>query len=306
MKPIQTILLISLSLSFGCLLLVGCLFRSGKTPSQPKAKPTPTDWFEKGTTWAEKGNVEKAINAFNKAIKLDSLYTAAYFYRAQMWEATGELNRAVSDYTKVLKQNPKLERAYNYRGNVWQMIGKFDKAIADYTKALEMNPDHPGAYHNRGNAWGKKGEFDQAIADFNRALELTPNEAAIYDNRGSAWRKKGEYGKAIADYVKALDVAPTFAVTYNNLAWLLATCPDGKYRSGVKALKLAEKALELMPDASALDTLAAAYAEAGRFEDAVRVMERIITMVERGETENLSIYKKHITSYRMKKPWRAK
>lgn len=289
-------------------MFTGCYLWNGKSSEdgKPSDQPTPTIWFDKGAARAEKGEYDQAITAFNKAVKMDRLYTGAYFYRGQIWEEKGEIDKAISDYTKVLKLNPNLERAYEARGHAWHRKGRFDKAIEDYTKVLEMNPDHPDIYHNRGSAWGKAGNYDQAIADFNKALELSPNEAALYDNRGSAWRKKGDYGRAIRDYVRALDADPDFAITYNNLAWLLATCPEPKYRNGIKALKLAQKALELTPDASTLDTLAAAYAEAGKFKDAVRVMERILSMVDTGDTEYEPIYRKHLESYKANTPWRTK
>ncbi len=306
-KMIRILSLSFLILIINALLFIGCHSRNDSLSDEQAANPiTPKSVFDEGVAWAGKGDYDRAIKAFNKVLKMDSLYTGAYFYRAQMWEEKRNPKKAISDYTKVLKLNPDLERAYNYRGNAWQMRGKFDKAIADYTKVVELNPNHSEAYHNRGNAWGKKGDYEKAIADFTKAMELSPGEAAIYDNRGSAWRKKGDYGRAIKDYVRALEANPDFAVTYNNLAWLLATCPVPEYRSGIKALRLAQKALELTPDASILDTLAAAYAEVGKFEDAVRVMQRIITMMGNGDAENLSIYKKHLNAYKEGKPWRGK
>jgi len=306
MRKTVTILTVCV-LSVYCLAGIGCHSRKNKAAEETPNQVSPAGWFDAGTAFAQKKEYDQAIMAYNNALKADPLYASAYFYRAQIWEEKGEIDKAIDDYTKVIKLNPSLENAYNYRGNAWQMKGKLDKALADYTKALELDPNHAEAYHNRGNVWGKKGVYDKAIADFTRALEITPDEAAIYDNRGTAWKKKSDYKRALADYTKALEIDPNLVISYNNLAWLLATCPDSKYRNGAKALEAAQKAAKAKTDASSLDTLAAANAEMGNFGDAVKIMERIISYLkEQGEKENLSVFTDHLNSYKARKPWREK
>ncbi len=67
-----------------------------------------------------------------------------------------------------------------------------------------------------------------------------------------------------------------YAYAYNNLAWIMATCQDKKYRNGAKAVELAKKAISLSNNIDFLDTLAAAYAEAGNFEKATTIQEEVI------------------------------
>jgi tetratricopeptide (TPR) repeat protein len=87
----------------------------------------------------------------------------------------------------------------------------------------------------------------------------------------------------------------------------MATCPDGRYRDGKRAVELAEKAVALRDDANFLDTLAAAYAEAGRFQEAIKTQERAITKLKQeGETKDLPEFEKHLSSYKAGKPWREK
>ncbi|MDM8524263.1 tetratricopeptide repeat protein [Desulfococcaceae bacterium HSG8] len=263
-----------------CFLFTACHSRKDKSlheepppDENPAEQVTPKDLFDKGIEWAEKGDYEKALEFFNKVLEEDPEYTSAYYYRGHMWEEKGDL----------------------------------DKAISDYTRILEINPELVKAYHDRGTAWGKKGEYEKAIADLDKALEAEPNEAVLYDTRGNAWQMKGNYDRAINDYVRALELNPSLFVPYNNLAWLLATCSDPAYRSGNKALELAKRAVELNHDVSMLDTLAAAYAEAGKFDDAVETMKKIIRLAkESGKTEHLRIYTEHLESYKARKPWRVK
>lgn len=114
-------------------------------------------------------------------------------------------------------------------------------------------------------------EHDRAIAAANRALRQQPESAAAYVARARAWRDKREFGKAVDDYRAAARIQPGFVAAHRELAWLLATCPDGQTRDGDEAVELAIEACELADyrDPRCHDTLAAAYAETGRFDEAI-------------------------------------
>lgn len=300
---------VSLCFVFFCLCAAGCHSEKDMPTEIPRERKVSSGaWFDTGVAWNQSGKHDRAIYSYDRALDTDPLHASAYFYRARTWEEKGRPDKAIDDYTKVIKLNPELENAYFHRGNAWQTEGNLDQAISDYSRVLKLNPRRGDAYHNRGNAWGRKGDYDKAISDFGKALELNPGDPAIYDNRGNAWSKKGKYAKAIADYRRALEAAPDFVVAYNNLAWLLATCPQRKHRDGKKALEMARKAVKLNPDASTLDTLAAAYAELGDFDEAVRTMDRIIRVLkERGEPESrLKAFRNHMKSYEAKKPLRVR
>jgi len=87
----------------------------------------------------------------------------------------------------------------------------------------------------------------------------------------------------------------------------MATCPEGRYRNGKRAVELAEKAVTLLDAGSILDTLAAAYAEAGRFQEAIKTQERAITKLEQeGGTQYLPECEERLSSYKAGKPWREK
>ena len=223
----------------------------------------------------------------------------------------GDFDKAIGLFTKAIESGKlsqeNLSIAYYNRGRAWGEKGNYDKAIADSTKAIEINPKFAEAYGNRGYAWYLKGDYDKAIADYTKFIEIDPKNADVYASRGYAWGKRGNYGKAIADYTKTIELDPKYASAYNGLAWLMATCPDGRYRDGKRAVELAEKALALGDAGSILDTLAAAYAEAGRFQDAIKTQEIAITKLKQeGGTQYLPECEKHLSSYKAGNPWREK
>ena len=115
-------------------------------------------------------------------------------------------------------------------------------------------------------------EHDKAFADCSEAIRLEPRNAAFYETRGLALASKKEIEKALNDFNEAIRIDPRYAHAYNSRAWLWATCPDNRYRDGRRAIESASKACELSEytDAFHVGTLAAAHAEAGEFEAAVK------------------------------------
>jgi tetratricopeptide (TPR) repeat protein len=134
------------------------------------------------------------------------------------------------------------------------------------------------AYSNRGHAYTDKGDYDRAIADLSNAIRLNPTDAWSYNYRGVAYYSKNNYDKAIADYTEAIRLNSNEAEAYINVARLWAVCPDAKLRNGVKAIEYAKKACELAnwKNAYAIDTLAAACAETGNFDEAVKLENKYL------------------------------
>ena len=160
--------------------------------------------FTKGVSYQDKGQWDKAIAEYNKAIEINPSYAEAYYNRGLAYaQGKGQFDKAISDWNKAIELNPSYAEAYNNRGNAYQAKGQYDRAISDYTKAIEINPSYAEAYYNRGVAYGRKGQYDQAISDCNKAIELNPSYAKAYYNRGVAHYFKGEYDKAWEDVHKA-------------------------------------------------------------------------------------------------------
>lgn len=220
-------------------------------------------------------------------------------------DSLAEMGRCNFDYNKVIKKNPKDFAANLCRGKAYYREGQYDQAISDFTKAIAIEPRSAAAYFYRGNAYAKRGLYDMAISDYTKAIELYPTGVGAYSNRGRTYAYKGQYDMAISDFNKAIELYPKDDTHYNNLAWILATCPDAKYRNGVEALKLANKAVEIKSVAINLDTLAAAYAEMGNFEDAIKILEQAIYQLKKnGEEEKLTELMERLNYYKDNEPWR--
>jgi len=185
---------------------------------------------------------------------------------------------AVADFSEAIRLKPDYVDAYIKRGNVYKYLGKYDNAIADYNDAVRLDPNHQippaqgEAYRSRADEFRWKGEYDKAIADYNEAIRLVPKNTLAYQCRGSTYYQNGNYDKAIADYEEAIRIWPTYSDYYFRLARLLAVCPNASFRNKKKAVECAEKACELSQCNEPIlwDTLAAAYAEAGDFDNAVK------------------------------------
>jgi protein O-mannosyl-transferase len=194
----------------------------------------------------------------------------------------GSVNEAIAHFQKALQIKPDyVEACYNL-GNALLQKGEVDEAIAQYQKVLQIKPDDAETCYNLGNALLQKGRVDEAITHYQKALQIKPNYAEAHINLGNVLLQRGHVDEAIAQYQKGLQIKPDSPYVLNNLAWLLATSPDAHIRDGVQAVKYANRACELthygMPPL--VCTLAAADAEAGRFNDAVETAQRALQLAE--------------------------
>ncbi|MFZ1991210.1 MAG: tetratricopeptide repeat protein, partial [Alphaproteobacteria bacterium] len=195
--------------------------------------------------------------------------------------------------------------AYNNRAFAYNRKGDKDRAIADLNQAILLKPDDAVAHNNRGRAYFDKGDYDHAIADLDRAVALDPNDTTTHNNRGLAYAGKGDYVHAIADFNQSIALDPDDARSYDEEAWLLATCPDARYRNGVEAMRLASKAVQLKDNWPHRDSLAAAEAEAGRFAEAVKDGQKAIDMAKAANASaaKLADLQNRLALYQTGKPY---
>ncbi len=263
------------------------------------------DYYLEGSAAYEKGDYHQAITDFTKAISLYPNYAEAYEARGMSFLGLRDYTAAIDDFSRAMVLNPKLEHLFVNRGLAYDDSGEYDKAIVDYTYALQVDPNDQYATYNRGRAYVDKKEFQNAIADFTHSIQINAKDVDAYLNRSYDYRSLGEKEKAMADLNSVIQIDPKNVDSYNTLAWDLATCSQASLRNGKKALELATTANELSDgkDPEVLDTLAAAYAETGDFENAVKWEQKGLEL-SKPVSKDVEDMKKRLALYQTAKPYR--
>ncbi len=264
-------------------------------------------YYSRGNDYARIGNTDKAIAEYTTAIQLNPKYMSAYVNRGVQYSNKREYKLAIRDATTAIELNPKSANAYHNRGADYADIGEFNKAIADYSEAIRFNPRSTSTFINRGRAYENIKKFDKAMADYNRVLQIAPKDSDDYEARGNAYFAKDDYKAAVSSFRKALQLSPNNDSALAGLAWLMAICPEAPLRNGKEAIRMGTRACELSKwkEPFHIETLAAAYAESGDFDKAVKFQSQVIDMksgygpVLKASRERLALYREH-------KPWRGK
>ncbi len=182
---------------------------------------------------------------------------------------------------------------------------EYDKAIVVFSELIDMIPGDVEAYNYRGVARAYQKDYDGAIADYTAALKIKPDYAEALHNRGFAWVKKGHLDRALMDFSRAIALDPRYLDAYNSKAWILATSADQQFRNGKEAVELAEKAVAIAETVDSLDTVAAAYAANGQFEQAIASQKKVIELVVRQDrTAEMDAYLDHLVKYKAHQPLR--
>lgn len=248
----------------------------------------------------------QALEDFKASVKLDPNRWKAIHNRAVSYGVLGLHEDALSDFTRVIQLRPGYANAWFNRAEIFLESNRLPEAIRDYGEALKLKPSDVAGYRQRGRALARSGKTEEAIADFDKAIELNEQDAVSLVERGELHAQAGDWEGADIDFRTAIEVDPDCSEGYRGAAWLMATCPQAKYRNAKIAAELAEQAMELAQaqrkhDFTYYDTLAAAYANAGRFEDAQRTLQKAIP---RAPLADAAAMKRRLALYSAARPFR--
>lgn len=258
-------------------------------------------WLRREHVLPHEEGVEHIVRMFEKHPK-ETKWQCAF---ARAWD--GDPEEAIAIMDEVISEEPNVAAHRALRGNIRWNMGNDDKtldnALSDYNESIRMKPNQPRVYFERGNIWLFYRNRQQSLDNFNNAIRFDPNFGPPYCWRGRVYHGDPSYDKAISDYRKSIECDPINPNSYNLLAWLLATCDIAKYRDGEKAIMHANKACELTDWRSSgyLETLAAAYAEYGDFENAVKWQKKAIELAGENPQEDLN---SRLHVYKKGKPYR--
>ncbi len=259
-----------------------------------------------GRLLAAQGDRNQAILHFQQALRCHPDFPEALNYLGSALLEQNRALEAVAPLNKAIRLNPADADAHCNLGNAYAALKQNREAYAEYQTALRLNPGHEHAHYHLGNLM--LGDNHTAAAEhFRAALTANPNDPRAHYQLATLLVERKELEEAIRHYHEAVRLKPDWLEALNNLAWLLATYPEAKHRDGPEAVRLAAHAVELTAgqDAEALDTLAAAYAEAGRFAEAIKTAQDALAAAPTGaQGEFLSQVRARLQLYRQQQPCR--
>lgn len=202
----------------------------------------------------------------------------------------GKYDEAIDEFTMVIQLKDDYPNAYYNRAELHFEKEQFPQAINDYTSAIELVGNDARYYNGRAHARFMLNNFDAALTDYAQAATLEKNNAAYLTDLADALQSTGQWEEAAMRYREAVSADKHYARAYRNIAWLLSTCPEKRFRNPNLALTAARKAIELEGDRDyrALDTLAAATAATGNSAEASALMRDAIQLAPASARKELA------------------
>jgi protein O-mannosyl-transferase len=226
---------------------------------------------------------------------------------------TRERNADYHNYERIwsetIAQRPHNARARNNYATWLLMKGRYSDAESHLRVAVTEKPEFAEAEANLGVALSAQRKLDEGAVHLQRAVALRPDFASAHRNLGETYALQQRPGEAVAAYTAALDLQPDNVALLNRTAWILATTVDARVRDGRRALSFGERAVRLTArqDPTSLDTLSAAFAELGQFDQALAaVTEATAAARSTGQAAMILELEQHLAAYRAHQPIRTR
>jgi protein O-mannosyl-transferase len=197
--------------------------------------------------------------------------------------------------------------AENNLGIVFLRQGKVDDAISLLQAAVDLRSDNSPAHENLAKALLQKGQVTDALIHYRKLLELQPDNIEVHNIVGTVLVQQGRAREGMEEWEKVLTIQPDNGNAMSNLSWIFATSPDESLRDGAKAVQLAEQAMRVSRGRIPIlfRTLAAAYAENGRFVDAIQTAQRGVELANsQGNSGLATELQANIALYQEQQPLR--
>ena len=283
-----------------------------------------TAHYNLGNALAEVGRQEEAVRHFQQAIQIEPRNAKVHYNLANALSDLGRLDFAIEHYETAVRSNPRFPEAHYNLANALTRLDQVESAIDHYQQAVALNPHYAAAYFNLGNALADQNRLAEAMDQWRQASTLEPKMPGPYIGLGRGLLTLGEpaeaahqletavqlqpshpeawfllavahlyerkYREALDELRKARSLEPGDPRIGSTLVWVLATATDDTVRDGHEALALARALVKLEDPAmpQTLDALAAAYAEVGRFGEAVETARQAARLAGKLNLDELS------------------
>ena len=262
--------------------------------------------YNLGGALVREGKVDEAIAQYRQTLEINPQYAEARDRLGGALARKGMVAEAIAQFRQALEIDSRYAEAHNDLGAALLQTARSAEAMAHFQKALEVDPKYAKAHNNLAVALVRSGRTDEAIGHFQSAIDAAPGYPEANYSLGVIRYSQGKIAEALAHWRAALDANPDYLPALNQMAWVLATCPDASIRNGGEAVKLAERLIRQTGAAEpeGLNTLAAAYAEIGRFREAAGTARRALGLAaQQGKPALAEALKGRIALYESNAPY---
>jgi tetratricopeptide (TPR) repeat protein len=257
-------------------------------------------------SWVQVGYWRNSITLWTHCLAVNPVNDAAQFQLGWTLGRAGRYDEAMEHYREALRINPHLQRANLNIGELLALKGDFRESTNYIAREIKINPRYAKAHESMGIVLLELGDYARAVEECTNVSLLGAKDEKALTGVAMALGEAGRSDEAVGYYAKALQLNPDNGEALNNLAWILAASSNDGLRNGAEAVRLAEHACELTHyhEPLFIGTLAAAYAEAGRFSEAVTTAEKAEQLAAVAGLEDLAGKNRQLLElYRAKKPY---
>jgi tetratricopeptide (TPR) repeat protein len=272
-----------------------------------KLKPdSPSAHNNLGFALRKQGKLDEAVAHFTQAVRIDPDFVLARNNLADTLILQNRLDEAIDQLHAILRLEPDSAFAHQTLGSALLKKGNVNQAIKQFNAVIKAEPNSANAHNSLGYALSWQGKLDEAVAHFSEAVKLMPDFAEARNNLANALKMQGRLDEAVAQFLVLVQLKPDWPAPMNDLAWYIATHPEIKNRDANEAIRLAGRACELTnyKNPALMGTLAAAYASAGRFSEAVETAKTAIAIADAANQPQIkNVIGYHLSFYAQGKPY---
>ena len=228
--------------------------------------------------------IKQAISDFDDSIAIDTARYRAFNSRGIAFMLDENFAAAARDFGKAIALRADFTQGYFNRAEALSALDKPTLAIKDYTSALRLDPEDAQVLTGRGHAYLATKNFEAALSDYNAVIKAYPTNGLALINRGDCHEAAGDWQASLTDYAAAKTLSPDSKnladLADQRTAWVLASASDPSIRDAKQALALIEPCVQRSgsPSVAMLETLAAAQAASGRFDEAKQNQTKAIQL----------------------------